>query len=174
MVASALTAALGAIGTGSISPPSTRTRPLRTTGANRPGSAIEADGDVQRAVLEPHLPLGQQIGRHCGERQRQVLDRHVADQLSDVREDSLGADRRWGGERDVHQPQDVELGQAQRPIGVGVQLPGRVDPADEPAMLTSSKPRSSSTWMAPMCAYPRAPPLPKASETRVGAGTLRS
>jgi hypothetical protein len=40
-------------------------------------------------------------------------------------------------------------------------------PIDVPAIATTSYPRSASTCSTPMWAYPRAPPEPRASATRV-------
>ena len=60
-----------------------------------------------------------------------VLDQRAVEQLAHSGEDLLGADHARRGQGDVQQAQHVELRQASDPLGVSVELPGGVEPADE-------------------------------------------
>ena len=87
MVRSALTAAIGAIGSGSRMPPSASSR-RRSCGAITPGMAMEARMASSTAALKPHRLAGQQIGGHRGVGDGQLLDgdraEHVAHRVQDL------------------------------------------------------------------------------------------
>ena len=86
-------------------------------------------------------------------------------------QDFLGSQHTRRGDRRIQQPQDGALRQRPRPVGELVEpfrclQPPTSAPIDEPAIPTIWYPRSCSSWITPIWAYPRAPPLPSASATR--------
>ena len=173
MVASAMTAAIGAIGIGSRMPPSASSRPFRTWGEITPGIAIDAR-------------MASSTGPRCNHTDLPVI-RSVATEVNGIGSSSMvtsprisrtasrifsarstpaaaidGSSRRntarWVSEL-AHVAYSSSLSAACRP-------PTRA-PIDDPATPTISCPRSRSSLITPMWAYPRAPPLPRASATRI-------
>ena len=92
-----------------------------------------ADRRVHRTALQPHRLAGDQIGGHRGVRDRQLLDRDLAEDVAHGVEDLLGAQHTRRGDRRVEQPQHRALRQRLGPVGEFVQLAGRVQAADERA-----------------------------------------
>ena len=99
-----------------------------------------------RPVLEPALLAGLEVGGHRGERDRQVLDAGVAEDVGHPGEDLLRADGAGRPRRGVVEPQHVAMGEAAHPVGVrvetarGEQAADHGAPIELPAMLTTLVP----------------------------------
>ena len=117
MVRSALTAAIGAIGSGSRMPPSASRRPSSTCGVITPGIAIDARiAASTRTALQPHRLAREQVGGDGGVRDRQLLDRHLAENVADRVQDLLRPQHPGRGDRRVQQPQHRALRQRLGPV----------------------------------------------------------
>ena len=87
-----------------------------------------AHGLVQAALLEPDFLLVGQVGRHSGVWDAQVLDVDVTDDLANLAEDLLAANRPQA-EAHIHQAQHIQIVQALDPFPVLVELACRIDAA---------------------------------------------
>ena len=141
MVRSALTAAIGAIGSGSRMPPSASSRPSSTCGEITPGIAIDARMAASTGPRCSHTDLpDDQVGGNSGVGDRQLFDRHLAEDVADRVEDLLRPQHAGGGDRRVQQPQHRALRQRLGPVGEFVELVRRLQAADERAHRRSGDP----------------------------------
>lgn len=91
---------------------------------------------MQAAFLEPDFLLVGEVGGNRRVGNRQVLDVYLAEDLVDLAEHPLAADRAEA-EADVEQAQHVEVIQAFHPLAVLAQLAGGVDATDHRAHGTT-------------------------------------
>ena len=87
---------------------------------------------MQATFLEPDFLLVGQVGGHRRVGDAQVFDVDLADDLADLPEDLLPANRAQT-KTDVDQAQHVEVIQALDPVAIIVEFAGGVDPADHGA-----------------------------------------
>ena len=80
-----------------------------------------------------HTDLPNQIRRHRGIGNGEVLDHDLAEDFADGVQDLLGAQHSRRGERRIEQPQHRTLGQRTRPDGVLVELACGFQPANQRA-----------------------------------------
>ena len=83
---------------------------------------------VQTALLEPDFLLVGQVGGDGGIGDAQFFDIDFADDLADLPEHLLAANRAKA-KTHVHQAQHVEVVEAFDPVAILVQLAGGIDPA---------------------------------------------
>jgi len=89
------------------------------------------NGVVDRPALQPDRLARNQIRRHGGVGNGEVLDHDLTEDLADRVEDLLGAQHPSRRERRIEQPQHRALGQRTRPRGVLVELACGLQTADQ-------------------------------------------
>ncbi len=107
-------------------------------GVNTRGSRSRRGCVEQSSFAQPDFFAGLEIGRHRSERNRQILDGAIADQLA-APHDALALDEPVAAECRIEQAQHMNALESQHPFGIGRELAGgkippTSAPIDEPAI----------------------------------------
>ncbi|MCY1416212.1 hypothetical protein D9M71_317140 [compost metagenome] len=87
---------------------------------------------MQATLLEPDFLLVGEVGGHCGVGYAQLLDVYLADDLADLPEHLVAANR-TEAKADVDQAQHIQVVEAFDPVAILVQLAGGIDTANHRA-----------------------------------------
>ena len=154
-------------GTGATRPPSTYSRAPMRTGWNTAGTALEARTATPGSpTLEQDGLAAVEVGGDDAQRQLHLLDAAPAGVLAHVARQRLAADQPAAGERPVgdgrSRPSTAASVASSAPLLPDAYSAATRLPAEVPTTRSGRMPASSSTWITPMWAKPRAAPPPSA------------